>query len=678
MNIGATNTMATTVNVKGQCKYCLWRDRDRDPSLPAEGVPALPSLSNPCKPTNLPSCTPTCISPRTPTPSQLTNDVREMWREVITPKRLINHSNSSCSSNHNTSDILSPAKDGVPNPSSVDTSISSSSDTSAELNITLSDETLLALVDLDDPEIPHTLSETMTQSTLPTSTVIPTTALQPPPTTTNEPSPEQDHAGVDVEVEDEDNHDKEDGDESSSESPEQPTNSKKRKCKNRTEDKPTKKKSHRKRSMKKISRDQATICCQLQDMDLKVEQLVSSLTKININDTLEQILLTQQQHQQSINILNKRDTSLCSCGEVKTKVSKYSQTLPSNFAPVTTDTNHEQSLEDCQKTITSLGTQISLLEQEYDAKNAELSKLRKSYADLEAQRNTEWRNMNQTLERTNKTLQDTRDNLATSMSNLQESEEQLRLTQIRVDEFVSKEAEWDILMSKRANEIQHLKIENFKLKKDLHESLPPIESELPLHQDGEKRHGNHSIHPRHVKPQKPPKQDADVIILHDSLGFGISPGIMAKQKLTTNKSTCYTLDDVANEVTRLKTVPTKPKVIVVHSGTNDLKNGSPAEDIISKYEDIIEDIKVNFTDTKLVVSTIVPREDNHKLQRNVEYINACLNRSYGDSGDATIVLNNDIRGHRFKQRDGVHLRYEGKNRLGSHIHRGIKRALNIK
>ena len=117
---------------------------------------------------------------------------------------------------------------------------------------------------------------------------------------------------------------------------------------------------------------------------------------------------------------------------------------------------------------------------------------------------------------------------------------------------------------------------------------------------------------------------------------------------------------------------------MVHSGTNDLKNGRSAEEIISKYDDIINEVKVNFPDTKVVVSTIVPREDNHKLQRNVEFINASINRSYGDSGDATIVLNNDIWGYKYKQRDGVHLKYEGKNRLGSHIHKGIKRALNIK
>ena len=32
--------------------------------------------------------TPVCFTPRTPTPSQLTDEVREMWRKAATPKKL--------------------------------------------------------------------------------------------------------------------------------------------------------------------------------------------------------------------------------------------------------------------------------------------------------------------------------------------------------------------------------------------------------------------------------------------------------------------------------------------------------------------------------------------------------------------------------------------------------------
>ena len=168
------------------------------------------------------------------------------------------------------------------------------------------------------------------------------------------------------------------------------------------------------------------------------------------------------------------------------------------------------------------------------------------------------------------------------------------------------------------------------------------------------------------------------MILHDSLGFGINAGIMSKQQLKTVKTTCFKLDHVAAEITKLKASSHRPKALVIHSGTNDLKDGASAEDIIRKYEEIIQDVNANILGTKVVVSTIVPREDSRKLQRNVEYINAYLNRKYGDSEEATIVMNNDIRGYRYKKRDGVHLKEDGSSRLGSHLNKGIKRALNIK
>ena len=95
-----------------------------------------------------------------------------------------------------------------------------------------------------------------------------------------------------------------------------------------------------------------------------------------------------------------------------------------------------------------------------------------------------------------------------------------------------------------------------------------------------------------------------------------------------------------------------------------------------KYETIVGEVQTNLPDTKLVISCIAPREDSHKLQRYVDWINACLNRKFGESS-VTVVLNNDIRGKRLKRRDGIHLTEDGTFRLASHMNRGVRRALNI-
>ena len=164
----------------------------------------------------------------------------------------------------------------------------------------------------------------------------------------------------------------------------------------------------------------------------------------------------------------------------------------------------------------------------------------------------------------------------------------------------------------------------------------------------------------------------DVVFFHDSLGHAINEGIMSKQGLTTRKIVSYTLEDVEHNIRDLRS---QPKAIVIHSGTNDIKNGVSAEEIIDRYQHIVRDLKNKFRDTEVILSSIAPREDNDWGQRQVEYINAAVNRKLGDN--VTFVCNRDLWGRGVKKRDGVHLTEAGTSILASHIKAGITQVLEV-
>ena len=75
-------------------------------------------------------------------------------------------------------------------------------------------------------------------------------------------------------------------------------------------------------------------------------------------------------------------------------------------------------------------------------------------------------------------------------------------------------------------------------------------------------------------------KDSDVVLIHDSLGHIISEGIMSKEGLRTNKILGYTLEETYDNVTHLEH---EPQALVIHWGTNNIKNGDSVNAIVDKY-----------------------------------------------------------------------------------------------
>ena len=154
-------------------------------------------------------------------------------------------------------------------------------------------------------------------------------------------------------------------------------------------------------------------------------------------------------------------------------------------------------------------------------------------------------------------------------------------------------------------------------------------------------------------------------------------GIMKRHNLVTEKATTYYVEDSVKHLDKIE-VSSKPKTFVLHVGTNNLakKRQSP-EEILPLYMGFVDKMRVKFPGSKLVYSSIVPREDNKATQRLVRYLNAAMNRKFGGAEDVVIVENFEIKGPRLKQRDGIHLKNDGTSALARNIRDGIKAALNI-
>ena len=180
----------------------------------------------------------------------------------------------------------------------------------------------------------------------------------------------------------------------------------------------------------------------------------------------------QKQQQEAINLLlHKNENTVCHCEK-----DNSCKEQDMNATAITSDESDAQNND--RKTIQSLGTQLSLIEQEYDTKASELSQLRSEIQELKKQRNIDNQNASQRIDRLTRVLKETEERLTCSEEKLHDTENLLESTQKRVDEYTSKESEWDILMTKRANEVQCLKVENFDLKKQLHSALPSIKQTL--------------------------------------------------------------------------------------------------------------------------------------------------------------------------------------------------------
>ena len=162
----------------------------------------------------------------------------------------------------------------------------------------------------------------------------------------------------------------------------------------------------------------------------------------------------------------------------------------------------------------------------------------------------------------------------------------------------------------------------------------------------------------------------EVVILHDSLCKNINDSIMSKENVTVTKIWAPTLLDMENKIQEIENTD----VIVIQALTRDLDQ-MVAEELTSKTFDIVE--KCLEKVEKVVISSIVNREDDETKRAKADVINANLKLHYMSNPNVLVCHHENLRESRFPKHDKLHLTDYGTSRLANNLKFKIAESLGI-
>ena len=164
------------------------------------------------------------------------------------------------------------------------------------------------------------------------------------------------------------------------------------------------------------------------------------------------------------------------------------------------------------------------------------------------------------------------------------------------------------------------------------------------------------------------KRNNDVYIVGDSMLNGLD-----ERKMKTGngnvKVRAHPGATVTDMLDYLKPISRKqPSHLILHAGTNDIKSQTPVE-IIGNFEKVKDMIANESPETRLVISSLILRNDNIELNSKIRSLNESLRRFCVDN-DMTYVDNTNI-GVEALQKGGLHL-----NRTGTiHLSMNFKQCM---
>ena len=167
----------------------------------------------------------------------------------------------------------------------------------------------------------------------------------------------------------------------------------------------------------------------------------------------------------------------------------------------------------------------------------------------------------------------------------------------------------------------------------------------------------------------------DVLFFHDSLGKRINDTILKNEKLVTEKSLTYKLEDIQQEINKRPTIP--HRAVVIHCGTNNLNvDGQTPDTIVQRMEELVHSIQRKSPNTRILISSIVRRKDNARKQRELQYINAAVELRCTELNNVSVVHNDNI-DEGCLGTDLIHLGKKGTSRLAVNIKKAVAKALDI-
>ena len=145
-----------------------------------------------------------------------------------------------------------------------------------------------------------------------------------------------------------------------------------------------------------------------------------------------------------------------------------------------------------------------------------------------------------------------------------------------------------------------------------------------------------------------PKKEHSVVIYHDSLCKNIKNTIMVNENVKTTKIWAPTLHEIQENVENMDKVDT----IVIEALTRHLRD-KDAEDIVELVNDTVE--KCLTKGEKVVISSIIKRDDEKEASDKAEKVNLHLRYKYLNHSHVSVCNNDNLDERKFRLEDGVHL-----------------------
>ena len=163
----------------------------------------------------------------------------------------------------------------------------------------------------------------------------------------------------------------------------------------------------------------------------------------------------------------------------------------------------------------------------------------------------------------------------------------------------------------------------------------------------------------------------EVIILHDSLCGKVNETILSREQIITKKIWAPNLKVMESKLDDIEDAG----VIVVQALTRDTGNKG-VDDIYEHINDVVT--KASSKARKVVISTVINREDERNIREKVDLVNAHIKYKYINDEKIIICDNQNLNDPKFRVNDGIHLTPHGISVLATNLKYKIAEALDVK
>ncbi len=389
----------------------------------------------------------------------------------------------------------------------------------------------------------------------------------------------------------------------------------------------------------------------ISDVFSEIKRVGDAVTRFNIENMMETL-------QERLKVVDAIDSKL----EIKVKamenrIIERLAATPSPKGDVVTSPCECESLTEHLKAKES---EISLL-------NDELKVAEKQCADL-ARKNRDLSEEVKNLRNENSVIANNLSQSSSSLESLRSKSEETG-RQLLVSHQNARQLKIDV--TDRDKALQVLNKERDDLTKKVDESLRQLNDMMKTIIERSGQSSGDSTTAAEVDDGEP-----DVIILHDSLFKAVKPeGLMRRERQKVVMKWAPKLKDALDIVVAMRE---KPKVVLLHVGTNDLNNAGEdgMVDIIKNIYDVLEARQI-----KLVYSFMLPTS-NRAATAKAEVVNSRVVQEFAMKEDVFIGRNDNfymqgVKCDRLFDDDGIHVNEDGTKALVGQTKDVLYRSLGL-